>query len=604
MGPTRYEETILVWDEPKRWAYRVDAMTLPLARAQTARELHVGLYEVPRTLVDTMLNSTDCRIVLTGPPIPVPRELLWTVWADGAKGATAPRILEAEVTWVIDGDTVRVKVGGQTETVRYIGINAPEVSTPPQPWEQAGRDARDLNTLLVGQKKVRLELDTQERDASGRLLAYVYVGDAKIGAAGTQIQRGELALLTLGAQLPVTAGAFDTTFNGGVVDVFVAKLNADASGLVYATYLGGTPTPLRRGSGDPFEFGRGIAVDADGHAYVTGQTTSDDFPTTAGAFQTTINVTDNPNDATDGFVAKLTPTGSGLVYSTYLGGTNFDDTDGIALDAAGNAYVTGRTSSDDFPVTPGAFQGVRGGGFDGFVTKLNADGSDVVYSTYLGGADNEVTENVVVDAGGNAYVAGSSRSEDFPTTPGAFQPTHPGGDFVDLFTAFAVKLNPDGSELVYSTFLGGTKRDFASDIAVDADGHAWVSGATLSPEFPTTAGVYDTIFDGTSEIHFRNEDAHITANESTGWVVSREVLSTVVQSLPVENTLTAVNIYVLESGVWRIAHHHAAPVLAGRPRAAQPVRSAPRSQPRARLSSAAAPPSPSPQRTTMSVPWT
>jgi len=169
--------------------------TLPLTRAQTARELHVGLYEVPRDLADTMLNSNDCRLLLTGPPIAVPRELLWPVWADAAKGTTAPRILEAQVTWVIDGDTIRVKIGEQTETVRYIGVNAPEVSTPPQPWERPGRDARDVNTLLVGQKKVRLELDAQDRDAYGRLLAYVYVGDTLVNAE--MVRRGYANSLTV-----------------------------------------------------------------------------------------------------------------------------------------------------------------------------------------------------------------------------------------------------------------------------------------------------------------------------------------------------------------------------------------------------------------------
>lgn len=169
--------------------------TLPLTRAQTAHELHVGLYEVPRELAETMLNSTDCRILATGPPIPVPRDLLWTVWADAAKGQTAPRILEGEVSWVIDGDTVRVKIGDRTEPVRYIGINAPEVSNPPQPWEYAGREARDVNALLVARKKVRLELDAHDRDAYGRLLAYVYVGDMLVNAE--MIRRGYANALTV-----------------------------------------------------------------------------------------------------------------------------------------------------------------------------------------------------------------------------------------------------------------------------------------------------------------------------------------------------------------------------------------------------------------------
>jgi micrococcal nuclease len=169
--------------------------TIPLARSDTARELHVGLYEVPPDLAHAMLNSIDCRLLLTGAPIPVPRELLWSVWGDAGKGKPAPPIIEGQVTWVIDGDTIRVKIGEQTETVRYLGINAPEVSNPPRPWERAGRDARDVNTLLVGRKTVRLELDVQERDAYGRLLAYVHVGDMMVNAE--MVRRGYANTLTV-----------------------------------------------------------------------------------------------------------------------------------------------------------------------------------------------------------------------------------------------------------------------------------------------------------------------------------------------------------------------------------------------------------------------
>ena len=302
---------------------------------------------------------------------------------------------------------------------------------------------------------------------------------------------------TQSSDFPTTPGAFDREFAGGVVDVFVSKLSADGSALVYSTYLGGTPTVLAKGTGDPIEFGRGIVVDADGHAYVTGQTASDDFPTTPGAFDRTINATDR--NATDGFVTKLSPDGSGLVYSTFLGGTDLDDPDGIALDEAGNAYVTGMTVSGDFPTTTGVVQTTNNGGQDAFLTKLNAEGSALVYSTYLGGADNELATSVVVDADGNAFLAGATRSADFPTTAGSFDPTHNGGDFAELFDAFVAKLSPDASALVYSTFLGGSDIDRADGLAVDSAGNAYVSGGTLSPEFPTTAGAFDTVFDGTSE---------------------------------------------------------------------------------------------------------
>ncbi|MPZ74576.1 MAG: hypothetical protein GEU74_15380 [Nitriliruptorales bacterium] len=296
--------------------------------------------------------------------------------------------------------------------------------------------------------------------------------------------------LTQSDDFPTTLGAVDRTFNGGVMDVFVTKFNATGSGLVYSTYMGGTPARLRRGSETPFETARAVAVDAAGNAYVTGQTTSPKFPTTSGAFQTRLNAT--PNVANDAFVTKLSPTGS-LVYSTFLGGGGFEDGRDIAVDSSGNAYVVGETGSDNFPTTGSAFQGSRAGNRDGFVTKLNATGSGLLYSTYLGGSlELDRGDAVAVDSSGAMYVAGSTRSTDFPTTAGSFQPVHSGGEFAELFEVFVTKLTPAGA-LSYSTFLGTSRRDFASDLAVDSSGNAYATGtAGLSSEFPTTAGVYDT----------------------------------------------------------------------------------------------------------------
>jgi hypothetical protein len=287
---------------------------------------------------------------------------------------------------------------------------------------------------------------------------------------------------------PATTGGLDRTFNGGLTDVVVAKLNANGSGLVYATYLGGVPTPLRRGGGDNVEFGRGIAVDANGHAYITGLTDSSDFPTTTGSLQPDLNAT--PDDARDAFVAKLNPSGSGLVYSTFFGGTGFDDGWNIAVDAAGSAVITGDTDSTDLPTTAGAAQPNRGGGRDAFVARLNASGSALVYATYLGGTDNEVGNGIAIDGDGRVVVAGGTRSADFPTTAGAFRTNHSGGAFDERFDAFVTKLSGTGG-LVYSTFLGGSRLDVANDVAVDASGNAYVAGSTLSADFPTTDGAFD-----------------------------------------------------------------------------------------------------------------
>ena len=317
--------------------------------------------------------------------------------------------------------------------------------------------------------------------------------DLAVDANGNVVVVG----VTQSTDFPTTVGALSETFNGGIMDAFVAKLNADGSGLVYATYLGGSPTPNRRGDVDHTELARAVALDGNGNAYIVGQTSAGDFPTTSGAFQTALKVGDN--QAMDGFVTKLAPTG-GLVYSTLLGGElGSDDARAVAVDSSGNAYVGGSTFAGDFPTTAGAFDRVQHGGEDVFVAKLNGTGSSLVYSTLLGGADNELLDGIAIDAAGSAYVSGSTRSVEFPTTTGSFQPTHSGGGFADLFEVFVTKLNATGTGLAYSTFLGGTRVDRGGQLALDSAGNAQVVVGTESPEFPTTPGAYDAVFTGTSE---------------------------------------------------------------------------------------------------------
>src|SRR5439155_43034 len=304
----------------------------------------------------------------------------------------------------------------------------------------------------------------------------------KVDAAGNAYVVGT----TQSPDFPTTAGAFKRTGStSNSLDVFVSKLNPTGTALVYSTFVGGSN----------FDWGRAIAIDAAGNAYVTGQTKSSTFPTTGGAFDRTFNIDVCPRcgiDQYDAFVFKLNATGSRLVYSTFLGGFDVDDGLGIAVDAAGNAYVTGETGSLNFPTTTAAFDRTSNGEFDAFVTKLNATGSALVYSTYLGGAFVDFGSRIAVDAGGNAYVMGSTRSADFPTTPGAFDTTANGA-----FDVFVTKLNSAGTALIYSTYLGGSQSEGGDDLAIDSTGsNVYVAGHTYSIDFPTTAGAFDTVFNG------------------------------------------------------------------------------------------------------------
>ena len=246
----------------------------------------------------------------------------------------------------------------------------------------------------------------------------------------------------------------------GATDVFVTKYNPSGSAKLYSTYLGG---------GGPDE-GRGIAVDVQGNAYITGSAGSIDFPT-KNAIQA------RAGGSGDVFVAKLNATGSALVYSTYLGGNAIDSGSAIAVDAAGNAYVVGTTFSADFP-TKNPFQSAKGAQQDAFVAKINAAGTAWVYATYLGGNNVDEGNAIAVDAAGSAYVTGYTGSTNFPLAS-----PYRGSNFNSV-DAFVTKLNPAGSALVYSTYLGGSATDYGTAIAVDSTGSAYVTGSVTSDDFP------------------------------------------------------------------------------------------------------------------------
>jgi hypothetical protein len=259
-----------------------------------------------------------------------------------------------------------------------------------------------------------------------------------------------------------TVNAFQST-NGGAFDAFITKINPSGSAKLYSTYLGGSANDV----------GNGIAVDSAGNAYVAGYTFSSNFPTF------------NPLQPSKGsgssvaFVTKVNPSGSAKVYSTYLGGTGNDQGNAIAVDSTGNAYVTGYTGSTDFPVTANVVQTSYAGNNDAFVTKINAAGSAISYSTFLGGTGADIGTAIAVDEGGNAYVVGYTVSIDFPVAS-PVQTSNGGGS-----DAFVTKLNATGTIKVYSTYFGGSSTERAQGIAVDSGGNAYVAGVTLSANFPT-----------------------------------------------------------------------------------------------------------------------
>jgi hypothetical protein len=323
------------------------------------------------------------------------------------------------------------------------------------------------------------EFDTfaMKLNATGTALVYsTYLGPA--GGSAITVDPAGHAYITGNANgdYPTTPGAFQTAYGGGG-DAFVTKLNSTGTALVYSTFLGGSS----------FDVGSEIAIDSAGNAYVTG-VTGPGFPVTPGAFQTL------SNGGTDAFVTKLNATGTVAVYSTFLGGSGSDTGNGIAVNAAGNAYVTGLSDSSNFPITPDVFQSVKGAGFDAFVTALNAAGNDLVYSTYLGGDDLDAGHNIAVDTAGNASVVGLTASTDFPTTADAIQSAYGGNT-----DAFITRVNASGTGLVFSTYFGGSSSEAGLSVALDAAGSIYLTGPTSSTDFPTTPGAFQTILAGFSD---------------------------------------------------------------------------------------------------------
>lgn len=443
------------------------------------------------------------------------------------------------IRWVIEGaDTVELAPGG--ELVLAVGGNKIR-QQPPRVYQQIGKERREVQGayLLASAREIGFQLGEYDR-AHPVLIDPVLIFSTFVGG-GTQDYGRGIAVDSSGAY--ITGATFSTNFPtaaprqtapGGNFDAFVLKLNPTGSALIYATYLGGGgadyasaiavdgsgnayvtgwttssnfPTanprqPTGHSTQDAFvmklsptgsslvystylggnddDFGRAIAVDGSGAAYVAGSTQSTDFPT-ASAYQGTNRGT------VDAFVSKLNPSGSAFAYSTYLGGALVDEIWGIALDTTGAAYLVGTTTSNDFPVAS-AFRATRAGSSDAFVTKFSSSGS-LAYSTYLGGTGQDFGYGIAVDASGSAVAVGQTLSTDFPVFPlaaptPAFQQSNSGGS-----DAFVTKLSPAGSALIYSTFLGGTASEKAFGVALDGSGNAFVTGETSSTNFPVVGSL-------------------------------------------------------------------------------------------------------------------
>ncbi|WP_448377657.1 DUF7948 domain-containing protein, partial [Fervidobacterium sp.] len=410
-------------------------------------------------------------------------------------------------------------------TIKGVKGEAPSVTkvsyfkgNDPSKWRSG---VNTYSLISLGEVYKGIELKLKAHGNNVEKLFYVKPGsrpeEIRIkleGVNGIKVnEKGELEISTALGAVTFTKPVAYQEIEGKKVDVEVSYKVIESKGddktALYAFNLGNYDKtrelvidPLLASTfigGSGYDYGYSIALDSTGNVYVTGRTNSSDYPTTSGAYDRSFN------GILDVFISKLNSDLSELLASTFIGGSGYDYGYSIALDSAGNVYVTGYTESYNYPTTSGAYYTSHNGSYDVFVSKLNSDLSELLASTFIGGSYDDGSYSIALDSEGNVYVTGGTYSSNYPTIQGAYNTSHNGG-----WDVFVSKLNSDLSELLASTFIGGSDFDYGYSIALDSAGNVYVTGGTYSSDYPTTSGAYDTSHNGGWDVFVSRLDANLS----------------------------------------------------------------------------------------------
>ncbi|MBN1444653.1 MAG: SBBP repeat-containing protein [Candidatus Omnitrophica bacterium] len=315
---------------------------------------------------------------------------------------------------------------------------------------------------------------------------------------------------TASEDFPTTQGAYETEYKGGANDVFISKFNNDLTQLLASTFIGGD-------SNDTINF---MVIDKENNILFAGQTSSEDFPATDEAYNENYN-----GGSWDAFIGKFNNSLSELLVSTFLGGEDFDRADGLAIDTMDNVFVAGTTSSEDFPVTDGAYAETLNGNSNAFVGKFDKNLAQLLASTFIGGSEWNYAYSIAIDSQDNVFITGMTSSENFPATTGAYDEGYNGGG-----DTFVSKFQNDLTQLLASTFMGGINEDTGYAVTIDSQDNVFITGRTSSENFPATTGAYDEVYNGHSDVFLGKFDNDLTQllastfmggiNEDNGYAVA------------------------------------------------------------------------------------